>query len=68
MLSKKIIEQPPHYLFMQRNDCKQKFNYRVPYVPIMKADVSITKNLFIISIRQIISINDAIVMLNGAIV
>ena len=40
----------------------------MPYVPIMKADVSITKNLFIISIRQIISINDAIVMLNGAIV
>ena len=40
----------------------------VPYVPIMKADVSITKNFFIISIRQIISINDAIVMLNDAIV
>ena len=44
---------------MQRNDYKRKFNYRGPYVPILKADVSITKNLFIISIRQIISINDA---------
>ena len=40
----------------------------MPYVPIIKADVSIAKNLFTISIRQIISINDAIVMLNDAIV
>lgn len=40
----------------------------MPYVPIIKADVSITKTLFIISICQIISINDAIVMLNDAIV
>ena len=40
----------------------------MPYVPIVKADVSITKNLFTISIRQIISTNDANVMLNDAIV
>ena len=44
---------------MQRNDYERKFIYRGPYVPILTADVSITKNLFIISIRQIISINDA---------
>ena len=44
---------------MYRNDYEQKFNHRGPYLPIIKADVSITKNLFIISVHQIISINDA---------